>query len=133
MRWGPIGLAVVLTLLLVSGGSAARESAARAFADREPYFSLPFQPESSPRVLVLKGEPEPFSWLNPITDWNATPEETQQDYAMLIIPVPEDWPGSRMPVIQPDPSTIYTMPMIDPMPGFMALPDSIPSNQVAAP
>lgn len=129
MRWSPIGLAMVLTFLLVSGGSAARESAERVSADPEPYFTLPFQPESSPRVLVLLAEPQPLSWLNQITDWNAAPEEALQNYAMLILPVPEEWPGSRMPVIKPDPNTIYTMPMIDPMPGFMALPNSTPSNR----
>lgn len=129
MRWSPIGLAMVLMFLLVSGGGAARESAVRVSADPEPSFALPFQSESSLRVLVLQGEPELLSWLNQITDWNAAPEESQQDYAMLILPVPEDWAGSRMPVIEPDPNTIYTMPMIDPMPGFMALPNSTPSNQ----
>ncbi|MCL4694805.1 MAG: hypothetical protein KJ060_20110, partial [Candidatus Hydrogenedentes bacterium] len=112
-----------------SARATARESAARVSADQEPNFSVPFQPESSPRVLVLLAEPEPLSWLNQITDWNAAPEETQQNYAMLIIPVPEDWPGSRMPVIEPDPNTIYTMPMIDPMPAGIAIPDITPLNQ----
>lgn len=125
MRWSPIGLALVLMCLLICGGSAARESADPA----SPFF-LPFKAKASLRVLVLRGEPEPLLWLNQITDWNAAPEEAQQNYAMLIRPVPEDWAGSRMPVIEPDPNTIYTMPMIDPMPGGVALQDSIPSNQV---
>jgi hypothetical protein len=87
-----------LPTILVDGDSMTTPGGAT------PYVTITVNPSLPSRVSVLEG----------ITDLNALPEEAAERHAMLILPEPGTWAGSRMPVIEPDPNTIYTMPLVDP-------------------
>jgi hypothetical protein len=86
--------------ILVDGDSMTAPSGAT------PYVTITVNPSLPSQVSVLEG----------ITDLNALPEEAAEHHAMLILPEPDTWAGSRMPVIEPDPNTIYTMPLVNPTP-----------------
>jgi hypothetical protein len=89
-----------LPTILVDGDSMTTPGEAT------PYMTITLNPSLPSQVSVLEG----------ITDLNALPEEAAERHAMLILPEPSTWAGSRMPVIEPDPNTIYTMPLVDPAP-----------------
>lgn len=86
--------------ILVDGDSMTAPSGAT------PYLTITLNPSLTPQVFVLEG----------LTDLNALPEEAAARHSMLILPEPGTWAGSRMPVIEPDPNTIYSMPLVDPVP-----------------